>query len=206
MSSELTLYDFLPSGNGYKIRLLLNQLNRPYRLQSINILNGESRTADFLKINPNGRIPVINDKGFILPESNAILWYLAKGSEFLPEQASLQAKILQWMFFEQYSHEPYIATSRFWITCLNAKERYLSQLEQKRSGGLAALGVMNQHLATHTFFVGERYSIADIALYAYTHVAEEGEFSLAEFPHIRAWLQRVEATQGYVSLNSFLAV
>ncbi len=200
----LTLYDFLPSGNGYKVRLLLNQLQRPYQLIQVDILKGESRKESFLAINPNGRIPVIVENGIYLAESNAILWYLAKGSEYLPESALLQAQVLQWMFFEQYSHEPYLATSRFWIRCLNAKARYLDQLEQKKPAGLAALGVMNKHLAGADFFVGNRYSIADIALYAYTHVAEEGEFSLADFPHILTWLQRVEAQPNYVSLNSFL--
>ncbi|HET8706146.1 MAG TPA: glutathione S-transferase family protein [Pseudomonadales bacterium] len=204
MSTELTLYDFLPSGNGYKVRLLLSHLQRPYQLKEINILQGESRTAEFLQLNPNGRIPVIDDSGFVLAESNAILWYLAENTPYFPRQKPLQAKILQWMFFEQYSHEPFIATSRFWISCLQQKEKYRAQLEQKKPGGLAALSIMDKHLATQEFFVGNRYSIADIALYAYTHVAEEGEFPLQDYPHILAWLKRVEAMPGYVSLNSFL--
>jgi len=195
------LYDYLPSGNGYKVRLLLAQLGVPFELVELDIVAGETRTPAFLSKNPNGRIPTLEiEPGVFLPESNAILYFLADGTPFFPRQRLERARVLQWMCFEQYSHEPNIATVRFWLhTGLTDERRAV--LEQKRTLGYAALGVMEQHLARHAFFVGEQYSIADIALYAYTHVADEGGFDLAAYPAIRAWLERVREQPGHVMIT-----
>src|SRR5690606_24676676 len=177
------LYEYATSGNCYKIRLAISFLGVSYERISIDITKGESRTDQFLKINPNGRVPVLEiEHGSYLPESNAALWYLASGSPLLPSARLGQAQVLQWMFFEQYSHEPYIATSRYWISILNAEDQYNSQLEERRPKGYAALDVMEGHLRGRNYFVGGAYSIADIALYAYTHVAHEGGFDLGNYP------------------------
>ncbi|MGD1910091.1 MAG: glutathione S-transferase family protein, partial [Rivularia sp. (in: cyanobacteria)] len=169
----LRLYDFLPSGNGYKIRLLLTQIGMPFERIEINILEGETRSPEFLSKNPNGKIPVLEIGGSkYLAESNAILMYLSEGTEFLPYDRYLKAQVLQWLFFEQYSHEPFIATSRYWISILGKADEYQEALQEKRKGGYGALEVMENHLTEKTFFVGERYTIADIALFAYTHVAD----------------------------------
>jgi len=198
----LRLYDFLPSGNGYKVRLLLAQLGIPFETIELNILKGETRTPEFLSKNPNGRIPVLEtESGQFLPESNAILFYLSEGTEFLPKDHFLRSQVLQWLFFEQYSHEPFIATSRFWISILGKSEEYRDALAQKREPGYAALTVMEKHLISHTFFVGERYTIADISLFAYTHVADEGGFDLTRFLAIQAWLERVKSQPRYVSIK-----
>lgn len=196
------LYEFFSSGNCYKIRLLLTQLNLPFQRIQIDILKGESRTPGFLTKNPNGRIPVLETEiGQFLVESNAILFYLSEGTDFLPTDSFEKAQVLQWLFFEQYSHEPYIATSRYWITILGKAEEYRDALNQKRAGGEAALRVMERHLTEHQFFVAERYTIADIALFAYTHVANEGGFDLSEFPAIQAWLKRVQAQPKHISIT-----
>ncbi|MDZ4870639.1 MAG: Disulfide-bond oxidoreductase YfcG [Chroococcidiopsis cubana SAG 39.79] len=198
----LKLYDFLPSGNGYKVRLLLTQLGIPFERVEINILKGESRTPEFLKKNSNGRIPVLQlESGDFLAESNAILFYFSEDTEFLPADKLLRARVLQWLFFEQYSHEPNIATPRFWITELGKADEYREAIEQKRQAGYAALGVMEQHLTQQKFFVGDRYSIADIGLFAYTHVADEGGFDLSRFPAIQAWIERVKAQPNYIPIT-----
>ena len=197
----LTLYDYLDSGNGYKIRLLLAQLKRPYRYVELDIMRGETRTPQFLAINPNGRIPVLQlDDGRHLAESDAILWYLADGTPMLPADAFACAQVLQWMFFEQYSHEPYVATPRFIMRHLPADDPRRAELPQRQARGREALSVMEGHLATHPWFVAGRYTIADIALYAYTHVAEDGGIPLEPYPAVRAWLARVRAQPGYVGL------
>jgi glutathione S-transferase len=195
----MKLYNVAYSGNSYKVRLLLAQLGIPCEIVEVDILKSESRTAEFLKINPNGRTPVLDDNGFILAESNAILAYLAKGTKFLPEDREKFARIFQWMFFEQYSHEPYIATSRFWLQHKPDSPEKSALLASKRDGGWAALKVMEDHLSKNNFFVGD-YSIADIALFAYTHVAHEGGFPLNVFPRIRAWVERVRAQPGFVAM------
>ena len=198
----LKLYDFLPSGNGYKVRLLLTQLGIPFERVEINILKGESRTPEFLKKNSNGRIPVLQlESGDFLAESNAILFYFSEDTEFLPADKLLRARVLQWLFFEQYSHEPNIATPRFWITELGKADEYREAIEQKRQAGYAALAVMEQHLTHQNFFVGDRYSIADIGLFAYTHVADEGGFDLSQFPAIQAWIERVKAQPNYIPIT-----
>jgi glutathione S-transferase len=198
----LRLYDYLPSGNGYKIRLLLAQLNVPFERIELDILKGETRTPEFLARNPNGRIPVVQlEGGTHLAESNAILFYLAEGTPFLSNDRLERARILQWMFFEQYSHEPNIATSRFWLQHLELTPERRAGLEQKRPLGYAALDVMERHLSERDFFVGGRYSIADIALYAYTHVAGEGGFELGRYAAIRAWLERVRTQPRYILIT-----
>src|SRR5262249_42743979 len=179
---------YRPSGNCYKVRLLLTQLGLRFERVEIDIMRGQTRTPEFLRKNPNGRVPLLElPDGRLLAESNAILFYLADDTLFMPEDRFLRAKMLEWMCFEQYSHEPNIATVRFWMHAGWADQRR-EQIEAKRELGYAALGVMERHLAGRAFFVGERYSIADIALYAYTHVAAEGGFSLKEYPEVRDWL------------------
>ena len=198
----LRLFDYRDSGNGYKVRLLLRQLGRPFTRVDVDILKGESRTPEFLSKNLNGRIPVLEvESGDMLAESNAILFYLAEGTPFLPDDALARARVLQWMFFEQYSHEPNIATSRFWLKHVDMDDRQRAALEQKRALGYAALEVMERHLAGRDFFVDDAYTIADIALFAYTHVADEGGFDLGGFPIVRAWIDRVRARPGFLPID-----
>jgi glutathione S-transferase len=197
----LRLYDYLESGNAYKVRLLLTQLGIPFERVEMDILKGATRTAEFLERNPNGRIPCLElEDGTHLWESNAIQWYLAEGTPFLPNDRLQRARVLQWMFFEQYSHEPYVAVVRFWYFA-DRVEKNRAQLADKVERGYAALGVMETHLAKQDFFVGGRYSIADIALYAYTHVAEEGRFELARFPAIVRWLERVRNQPKHIPIT-----
>jgi glutathione S-transferase len=197
----LHLYDYADSGNGYKARLALAQLDIPHKLIAIDIEKGESRTPEFLAKNANGRIPLLElEDGTCLAESNAILCYLAEGTRLMPEGAIGRALALQWLFFEQYNHEPNIATSRHWLRHGHLTPARAPLFAQKRVAGYAALAVMEGHLATADFFVANRYSIADIALYAYTHVADQGGFDLARFPAIEAWLGRSRAQPGYVPM------
>jgi glutathione S-transferase len=196
-----TLYDYLPSGNGYKVRLLLAQLGIPFELVQMDLEKSATRTPEFLARNPNGRIPCLRlDDGTHLWESNAIQWYLAEGTPFLPADRLGRAQVLQWMFFEQYSHEPYIAVVRAWHH-FGRLEENRAHLADKVKGGYAALAVMEGRLRDRSWFVGERYSIADIALYAYTHVAQEGEFDLSPYPSVRAWLERVRAQPKHVPIT-----
>ncbi|MCA9772720.1 MAG: nuclear transport factor 2 family protein [Myxococcales bacterium] len=198
----LRLHENAPSGNCYKVRLLLTQLGVPFERVPVDILKGESRTPEFLKLNPNGRVPVVQfEDGRTLAESNAILFHFAEGSSLLSADAYERAEVLQWMFFEQYSHEPFIATSRFWLKLSGTPEKFERQLAERRPGGLAALGVMENHLAAHPYFVGGRYTIADIALYAYTHVAPEGGFDLGPYPAVRAWIDRVAAQPRHIRIT-----
>jgi glutathione S-transferase len=198
----LTLYDFLSSGNGYKCRLLLSQLALPFRRVELDIMSGATRTDAYLQKNPNGRVPALElADGTVLAESNAILFYLAEGTPFLPEGRLERAQVLQWLFFEQYSHEPFIAVARFILHLLPADHPRRAELPRLERGGLAALGVMEQHLARRPFFVADRYSIADIALYAYTHVAAEGGFDLTLFPAVRAWLDRVSDQPRHIPIT-----
>jgi len=199
----LRLYDNLSSGNGYKCRLLLHKLGIPYERVELDIDRAETRTPEFLAKNPNGRIPALElEDGTVLPESNAIIWYLAEGSRFLPDDRLGRAQALQWMFFEQYSHEPNVATVRYWITheVEMTQERTLA-LPTKRKLGYDALRVMEGQLEGRDFFVGSRLSIADIALYAYTHVAHEGGFDLSDFRNVRAWLERVAADAPHIPIT-----
>ena len=196
----LRLYDNHPAGNGYKPRLLLAHLGTAFERIEVDIDKRESRMPAFLEKNPNGRIPVLELKdGACIAESNAILFYLAEGSRFLPSGRLDRALTLQWMFFEQYSHEPFIAVVRHWIhTGMNHEQR--AQLPAKREGGHAALAVMEGQLGKADWFGGAGMTIADIALYAYTHVAGEGGFDLAGYPAVRAWLDRVAAEPGHVPM------
>jgi len=197
----IKLYDFHESGNAYKVRLLLNQLGVPFERIEVNILEGETRMPRFLALNPNHRVPVVEwPDGRCLAESNAILFHFAEDTPLLPADSWRRAQVLQWMFFEQYSHEPYIAVLRFWHFA-DLLEQNRQQLAGKAKGGYEALGVMEQHLARHAFFVGEDYSIADISLYAYTHVAPEGGFDLAPYPAVRDWMERVVAQAGHVRIT-----
>ncbi|MGQ9367500.1 glutathione S-transferase family protein [Azospirillum sp. ST 5-10] len=199
----LRLYDNLSSGNGYKCRLLLHKLGIPYERVELDIDREETRTAAFLAKNPNGRIPALElEDGTVLPESNAILWYLAEGTPFLPDDRLGRAQALQWMFFEQYSHEPNVATVRYWIThhVTMTEERTLA-LPTKRRLGYDALAVMEGHLAARDFFAAGRFTVADIALYAYTHVAHEGGFDLGGYPRVRAWLDRVSAQERHIPIT-----
>ncbi len=195
------LYQMADSGNCYKVRLLMSQLQLPLETVEIDITKGESRTEEFLRINPNGKVPTFElGSGQYLAESNAILWYMARDSAYLPTDPFTQALVMQWFGFEQYSHEPNIATPRYWIKILGAGEKYASEIETKQAAGYQALKVMEQHLSQQDFFV-EHYSIADIALFAYTHVCHEGGFALDNYPHIRAWITRVEAQPRYIAIN-----
>ena len=197
----LKLYEYSPSGNCYKIRLLLTQLNIPFERLEIDIIKRESRTPEFLIKNPNGRIPVLEiEPDIFLFESNAIMFYLSETTEFFSTDKFERAQVMQWLFFEQYSHEPFIATSRFWYMTGKAEE-YREALQQKQAPGYTALGVMEQHLENHAFFVGDRYTIADIGLFAYTHVAGEGGFDLTRFPAIQSWIERVKNQPRYISIT-----
>jgi len=200
----MTLYDYLDSGNGYKIRLLLAQLARPCRWVELDIVSGATRTPQFLAKNPNGRIPLLElEDGVCLAESNAILWFLADGTQYLPSERLARAQVLQWMFFEQYSHEPYLATPRYILKHLPADSPRRSELPQRLKQGRAALAVLETHLqgSGRRYLVGDRYSIADIALYAYTHVAHEAQLDLAPYPGVRAWLARVAAEPRHIPIT-----
>ena len=198
----LRLYDNHLSGNGYKPRLLLAYLGQSYERIELDILRNETRTPEFLALNPNGRIPVLAlEDGTCIAESNAILHYLAEGSRFLPSGRLDRALTLQWMFFEQYSHEPNIAVARHWIQHVEMTEAQRAQLPAKQEGGNAALAVMERHLGEADWFGGEAMTVADIALYAYTHVAEEGGFDLGLYPAVGAWLGRVARQPAHVPMN-----
>ena len=198
----MKLYDYLSSGNGYKVRLVLHRLGLSFELVKVDILKGESRTPDFLARNPNGRIPVLElEDGRVLAESNAIITYLAEGSDLLPADRWPRAQVLQWLFFEQYSHEPNIATVRFWLNYGQLTDERRAMLDGKRRQGYAALGVMERRLTEAPFLVADQFTIADISLYAYTHVAHEGGFDLAEYPAVTAWLDRVAAEPGHVPIT-----
>jgi glutathione S-transferase len=196
----LTLYGFLRSGNVYKVRLLLAQLGIPHRRVEVSQLTADTARPEFRAINPIGKVPtVVFDDGRMLSESGAILHYLAAGSRFWPEDRWQQAQVLRWMFFEQYSHEPAIAVNRF-LRVYTGTDYRTSQIEANHRRGMHALAVMDAHLAEASWFGGGAYSIADIALYAYTHVAGEGGFDLAPFAHVRQWLERVRDQPGHILL------
>jgi glutathione S-transferase len=197
----MRLYYFPRSGNSYKVRLLLAQLGIAYESVGVDLLNGANRRPDFLEKNPNGRVPLLEiESGQYLAESSAILFYLSEGTRFQPKDRWEKAKMMQWLFFEQYEIEPNIATSRYWISILGRADEFREPLQEKEKLGYRALTVMENHLWDHTYFAGESYSIADIALFAYTHVAHEGRFSLEGFPSILKWLDRVRAQPGYIGI------
>ena len=197
----ITVYGFSPSGNCHKLRLLLTQLGREFRWVETDSAHGATRTPEYLAKNPNGKVPMIElDDGRILVESNAILCWLAEGTDYLPHDAWQRAQALSWMFFEQYSHEPFIAVARFicgW-TPLDSPRR--ADLPKLRERGHQALAVMERHLAQHAWFSSLGYGIADIVLFAYTHNAADGGFDLAPYPALRDWLARVQAQPGFVAM------
>ena len=210
MSAALTLHEDPRSGNCYKIRLTAALLGLPLERRFYDIMGGETRTPEFLaRVNANGRIPVLEIGGAdgprFLPESNAACWYLAEGSALIPATRFERADMLRWMFFEQYNHEPNVATLRFWLAFVgegNLSDQQRAQIPAKQVAGTAALALMDEHLAGRDWFVGAAPSLADIALYAYTHVAEAGGFALADYRHIGAWLARMAALDGYVAMAS----
>jgi glutathione S-transferase len=198
----LRVYGDMESGNCYKVKLLVCQLGLAHEWIYRDIRTGVTRQPEFLGMNPNGRIPTLEyAPGKYLPESNAILFYLAEGTPYLSADRLEKAQTLQWLFFEQYSHEPHIATSRYYITFIKQAEKFKDELARRVKPGYAALGVMERHLTDHDYFAGGRYSIADIGLYAYTHVAHEGGFDLAPYPALQAWLARVKAQPGHVEMD-----
>lgn len=198
----ITAYGYSVSGNCHKVRLLLEQLGRAYRWIEVDSSKGETRTPEFLARNRNGRVPIIElDDGRVLAESNAILFWLAEGTSYWPDDAWQRAQAMGWLFFEQYSHEPYIAVARFirgW-TPLDSPRR-ATELPRCMERGHQALAVMEDHLRGHDWFTGASYGIADIALFAYTEVAHDGGFDLSAYPAIRAWLARVRETPGFVAM------
>jgi glutathione S-transferase len=190
------------SGNCYKVKLLLEQLQLPYRWEEVDAVRGATRTREFLAINPNGRVPTLEiEPGRYLPESNAILCYLADGTRFWSSDRMERAETLQWMFFEQYSHEPYVAVARFICKYLPPDHGRRAELPRLHERGHQALKLVEQHLADRPFLAGDRYSIADIALFAYTHCAAEGGFDLGRYPAIGAWLARIRAEPRFIPLG-----
>ncbi len=190
------------SGNCYKIKLLMQFLGIEHEWIHVDILANETHTEEFKRMNPNTRIPVVElDNGKYLWESNAILNYFADGSAFLPQDKYERAKVLQWQFFEQYSHEPYIATARYINKYLSLPKEREAEYHAKQAGGHKALSVMEQHLATNTFFLGDQATIADISLYAYTHVADEGGFDLSAYINVQRWFRDFEGIAGYVKMD-----
>src|SRR5476649_2615897 len=198
-----TLYSDQRSGNSYKVRLALARLGIPYKLVEIDFLQGESRTPEFIAKNPNGQIPLLEvAPNRYLAESNAILWYVAGGTTLAPEDRFERAEALQWMFFEQHSIIPNIGAAYFWLALIKGGRDLQSHaLEDWMENGYRALGVMEMHLTKHDYFVDGRFTIADIALYVYTHVADQCDFGLTRFPATRNWLARIAAEPGYVSMD-----
>jgi glutathione S-transferase len=196
------LYNSAVSGNCYKVRLLLAHLGLEYETVDVSVVDRSNRAELLGDLNPGLRVPtLVLDDGRPLAESNAILWYFGDGTEYLPTDPYERAQVLQWCFFEQYSHEPYIAVVRFWLAYSGTPERFADQVPAKMKGGYTALDAMEQHLEDKAFLVADRYTIADMALFAYTHVAHEGGFILDRFPAIRAWLERVAGQPGHVSID-----
>jgi glutathione S-transferase len=196
------LYDYKVSGNCYKVRLLFAHLGIEYERQELDVIDRSNRAQVLGDLNPGLRVPtLVLDDGRPLAESNAIIWYFAEGTPYLPTDHFERAKVLQWLFFEQYSHEPYIAVVRFWLAVAKASPAQ-EEVDAKHRGGYAALDAMERQLETTPFLLGDRYTIADIALYAYTHVAEEGGFDLSKHHAIGAWLERVAAQPGHVPITA----
>ncbi len=199
----MRLYQDVVSGNCYKVRLTAHLVGQLLEIVDMDVIKAETRTPAFLAKNPNGRVPLLElDDGRFLAESNAIICYLAEGSALLPTERFVRAQVLQWLFFEQYSHEPFIAVARFWWSLApGGREAKKDRFEEWWQRGRDALGVMETHLEGRNFFVGEVCTLADIALYAYTHVADEGGFDLSAYPRVLAWLDRVAAEPGHIAMR-----
>jgi len=198
----MLLNDNAVSGNCYKVRLLLAQLAIPYERRELSVADRSNRPQVLGGLNPALRVPtVVLDDGRALAESNAILWYFGEGTRYVPQDRYERAQVLQWQFFEQYDHEPHVAVARFWVHYRGGSVDPAA-LAERRAGGYRALDAMEEHLAGRQFLVGERYSLADISLYAYTHVAGEGGFELQRYPAIRAWLDRVASQPGHVPIDA----
>ena len=206
MSERLILHEYAASGNCYKVRLTAALLGLALERREYDIMKGETRTAEFLaKVNANGRIPVLQAGDRFIPESNAACFYLADGGPLIPSDRFDRADMMRWMFWEQYNHEPNVATLRVWsgwVGLDNLTDAQRAQLPGKRAAGEAALTLMDEHLGGRSFFVGQSLSLADIALYAYTHVAEGGGFRLGDYPAVSAWLARIAAMPGYVPMDA----
>ena len=202
-SVVVLLYNSPVSGNCYKVRLLFAHLGIEYERRNLDVVDRSNRGEVLGELNPDLRVPtLVLDDGRPLAESGAILWYFAEGTRFVPADAYERAKVLQWMFFEQYTHEPAIAVVRFLVAYSGDAERHAATIEQRTATGYRALGSMERHLDGNPYFVGDSLTLADIALYAYTHVAHEGGFDLEEYPAIRAWLDRVAAEPGHVPIDA----
>ena len=200
----MKVFGDIASGNCYKVKLVLEQLSIAHEWHQVNILEGETKRTDFLKINPNGKIPVLLlDSGETLSESNAIIDYLAQGTALLPTGRLARARVLRWQFFEQFSHEPYIAVARYINKYLGLPESRRAEYESKQAGAIKALQVMEQQLQRTPYLIGSEYTVADISLYAYTHVAQEGGFDLLAFPAVTRWIARVKAQPGHVTIEQF---
>lgn len=198
----MKLYDFKRSGNGYKLRLCAHQLSLPLELVDVDITSAENRRAEFLAKNPHGRVPLLEtDDGRFLPESNAILCYLAEGSPLLPSDRYLRGVVLGWLFFEQNNLEPNVANNRYWISVVKTADEYADEIRIRHKHGMDALRRMDEHLATHRFFAGDLYTVADIGLYAYSHVAREGDFDLDAFPNVLAWQARVREQPRHITME-----
>lgn len=201
---RLTLHGMTGSGNCYKPVLLMRHLGIPFTWCEVDVPGGATRTPDFLARNPNGKVPLLEIEDGAerrtLAESNAMLCYLGEGSRLLPDDRWARAKVLEWLFFEQYSHEPYIATVRYWVRYLGKQDEWRERIATAMAKGMSALQVMEQQLARTPFLAGDQYTVADIALYAYTHVAHEGGYSLTPLTAVRAWLARVAQQPGHVPM------
>jgi glutathione S-transferase len=199
----MLLYNSAVSGNCYKVRLLFAHLGLDYETVEVDVVERSGRKELLGDLNPALRVPtLVLDDGRPLGESNAILWYFGDGTRYVPKGSYERAQVLQWMFFEQYSHEPNIAVARFWLRYSGTPERFAEQLPARMQGGYAALDAMEAHLDGRPFLVGDGYSIADISLYAYTHVAPEGDFDLEPYPAIRGWIDRVAGQPGHVTIEA----
>jgi glutathione S-transferase len=206
MTERLILHEHAASGNCYKVRLTAATVGTHLERREYNIMEGETRTPAFLwEVNPNGRIPVLQIGDRFIPESNAACYFVADGSQLIPTDRFDHADMLRWMFFEQYNHEPNIATLRFWIRSIgldNLTDLQRLQMPGKRQAGNAAFGVMDDHLAAHHWFVAGHMSLADICLFAYSHVAGEADFELRRYPHVQQWIERVKGEPGYVAMDA----
>jgi glutathione S-transferase len=199
----MVLYDSPVSGNCYKVRLLLAHLGISYERRKMDVVDRSNRLEVLGGLNPALRVPtLVLDDGRPIAESGAILWYFGEGTAFIPQDRYARAQVLQWMFFEQYDHEPAIAVARFWLAYSGRPEAFADRVDEKLAAGHRALEAMERHLQGHTFFVGDELSLADIALFAYTHVAHEGGFDLGAYPAVRSWLNRVPSVPGHVPIDA----